>query len=208
MSLRSNSFGITLVATALLLGGPPRALAHCDTLDGPVVKDAHAALEAGDVTPVLKWVRSGKEAEVREAFGRAVSVRALGREARTLADRFFFETVVRVHREGEGSPYTGLKPAGTLIDPAVAGADQALDSGKVDALVRTITAVADQGLRERFARAAETRRHANESVEKGRSYVAAYVDLAHYAERLWQSAATPAAHGHAAANGPEGGHRH
>jgi hypothetical protein len=199
MSARAIRYPIHLRPTrAWLLAGlvllaPSRVLAHCDTLDGPVVKDARAALEAGDVTPVLKWVGGAMEPEVREAFRHALAVRALGPDARALADRFFFETLVRVHREGEGAPYTGLKPAGTPVDPAVAGTDKALETGDIDSLVRAIAAAADQGLRTRFARAAETRRHADESVEKGRSYVAAYVDLAHYAERLLQTAAAPAA---------------
>jgi hypothetical protein len=196
------------LAAILVLFTPSRALAHCDTVDGPVVKDARAALEARDVTPALKWVGEGKEAGVREAFRHAQAVRALGPEARALADRFFFETLVRVHREGEGAPYTGLKPAGTAVSPAVAGADEALDRGDVDALARTTTAAADQGLRARFARAAEARRHAGESVEKGRSYIAAYVELAHYAERLLESATSPAANEGSVPQGRAEGHAH
>lgn len=41
-----------------------KALAHCDTLEGPVIKDAKSALEKKDVTPVLKWVK--KDAEGHE----------------------------------------------------------------------------------------------------------------------------------------------
>jgi len=200
--------GVTLLLAAVLLLAPSRARAHCDTLDGPVVKDARAALETRDVMPVLKWVGEGKESEVRGAFQRALAVRILGPEARALADRFFFETLVRLHREGEGAPYTGLKPAGTAVSPAVAGADEALDRGDVDALARTITAAADQGLRARFARAAEAKPHAGESVEKGRAYVAAYVELAHYAERLLESATSPAGHAGAVSRAPAEGHAH
>ena len=163
---------------------PSEARAHCDTLDGPVVKDARAALDARDVTPVLKWVPAAREAEIRDAFQRAQAVRSLGSEARTLADRFFFETLVRVHRAGEGEPYTGLKPAGSAIDAGIAAADAALEAGTVDALVSRITVAVDRGLRERYARAAAARAHAAESVEKGREYIAAYVELTHYSERL------------------------
>ena len=42
----------------------PFAFAHCDTLDGPVVKTARAALEKGDVTPILKWVTNEYETEI------------------------------------------------------------------------------------------------------------------------------------------------
>jgi hypothetical protein len=210
MKLRVRLGGIALLAAALL-ASPPRALAHCDTLDGPVVKDARAALELRDVTGVLKWVKAEKEAEVREAFRHALAVRALGPEARALADRFLFETLVRVHREGEGAPYTGLKPAGAEIDPGIAASDEALDTGAIDVLVRMVSERAEHGLRERFVRAAEAKRHAGESVEKGRAYVAAYVEFVHYAERLLQSATTRAAHAEpegAAAHSPAERHRH
>jgi hypothetical protein len=208
MALRVNLTGIALLAAALF-GSPPRTLAHCDTLDGPVVKDARAALELRDVTAVLKWVKADKEAEVREAFRHVLGVRALGSEARALADGFFFETLVRIHREGEGASYTGLKPAGAGIDPAIAASDEALDTGAIDHLVRMVLEQAGRGLRERFAHAAEAKRHAGESVEKGRAYVGAYVEFVHYAERLMQSATTSAAQAEpGTAHTPAERHRH
>jgi hypothetical protein len=127
-------------------------------------------------------------------------VRTLGPEARALADRFFFETLVRVHREGEGAPYTGLKPAGTAIDPGIAASDTALETGSVDPLVKLLSSEVDRGLRQRFAAAAAARTHAAESVEKGRQYVAAYVAFMHYAERLLADASATASHGESAAH--------
>jgi len=189
-----HAFALALAGALSLTFVPRAALAHCDTLDGPVVKDARAALDAKDVTPVLKWVSHSKEGEIREDFQHALGVRALGAEARALADHFFFETVVRVHREGEGAPYTGLKPAGTAVDPAIAASDTALETGSVDPLVKLLTAEVDEGVRHRFAQAAEARKHAAESVEKGRQYVAAYVDFMHYAERLLLNAWSPVSH--------------
>ena len=147
-------------------------------------------------------MRPDKEGEIGEAFRHALAVRPLGPEARALADRFFFETLVRVHREGEGAPYTGLKPAGAAVDPGIAASDAALETGSVDPLVTLLSAEVDRGLRHRFARAAEARKHAAESVERGRQYVAAYVEVMHYAERLllnaWSAAshAEPSAHAH------------
>ena len=170
-----------ILALALLL--PGLAWAHCDALDGPVVVEARAALEANDVKPLLKWVSAKDEAEIREAFTQAVAVRKLGAEAKKVADTYFFETLVRVHRAGEGAPYTGLKPAG-MIDPAFLKADRALEGGPVDELADSISAHAAEGLRERYARAAEARKHANDSVEAGRKYVEAYVDYIHYVEGI------------------------
>lgn len=170
-----------LITFALLL--PGLAWAHCDALDGPVILEARVALEANDVTPLLKWVRAQDEAEIREAFARTVAVRKLGAEAKKVADTYFFETLVRVHRAGEGAPYSGLKPAG-MIDPAFVKADRVLEGGPVDELADSIGAHAEEGLRERYARAAEARKHANDSVEAGRKYVEAYVDYIHYVEGI------------------------
>ena len=188
---RRIAFGSVLL---LALAAPPQSPAHCDTLDGPVVKDARLALQRRDVAPVLKWVKPEAEAELRAAFTRAAAVRPLGPEAEALADRFFFETVVRLHRQGEGATYTGLKPAGTPLDPGVAAADQALETGSPEALLRLISSEVDHGLRERFARTLAARRHATESAALGRAYVAAYVEFAHYAERLRLNAGRSAGH--------------
>jgi hypothetical protein len=162
---------------------PSRAQAHCDSLDGPVVKDARAALDSGRPEGALRWVTPDREAEIRDAFRQALAVRAAGPEARALAERFFLETLVRLHREGEGAPFTGLKPAGH-VDPAIAAADEALESGAIEPLARALADKAQAGLRQRFERVLVARRRAGESVALGREAVAAYVEFVHYAERL------------------------
>jgi hypothetical protein len=183
-----------LIAAWLFATNP--ALAHCDTMDGPVVMSAKAALEKKEITPVLKWIQPGHESELKAAFARTLAVRPQSREARELADQFFLETLVRLHREGEGAPYTGLKPAGTNIDPAVAAADHALDRGKADELIRSLTEETAAGIRKRFADAVEKKRHAEHNVEAGRDYVAAYVEFVHHVEALHAFATRqPAPHG-------------
>jgi hypothetical protein len=167
----------------LSLVAAPKATAHCDTLDGPVVEAARVALKKGDVTPVLKWVNKDNEKEVREAFAAALKIRSLNEDARKLADTHFFETLVRVHRAGEGVSFTGLKPAGT-IDPAFVAADKAISDGSVADLSGDIAKSIQDGLRKRFADVLEKKKHADESVEAGRAYVAAYVEYAHYVEAL------------------------
>ncbi len=190
----SNGWVIVAALAAAALGQARVATAHCDTMGGPVVAAARAALEKGDVTPVLKWVRPGAEDEIKAAFARTVAVRSLGPQARDLADAYFFETLVRIHREGEGAPYTGLKPGGE-VEPAVAMADEALESGSVDRLERAVGTHVAEGIKERFARAHETRKHADESVQAGRTFVEAYVQFVHYVEQLHRdSTAGGAAH--------------
>jgi hypothetical protein len=193
---------LAALAAVLFALHPRPALSHCDTLDGPVVKDARIALETRDVAPVLKWVAAEKEDEIRQAFTHAVAVRALGPEAQSLADRFFFETLVRVHRQGEGAPYTGLQPAGAPVEPGIAAADRALEAGSADAVIALATGEVAQGLRRRFAQVAETRKRANASVASGREYVAAYVAYIHYAEGVIKAAAGPAGHGGHEAEAP------
>lgn len=157
--------------------------AHCDTLDGPVVQTARVALETSDITPLLKWVRIEDEKEIRDAFEKTIAVRAKGAEAKELADMYFFETLVRIHRAGEGAPYTGLKP-GEAVDPAVAMADKALESGSVDKMIDVLTKAMTNGIRERFQHAIETKKHADDSVAAGREFVDAYVIFTHYVEGL------------------------
>ena len=185
--------GVVLVLGMGMLA-PPAAYAHCDTLDGPVVTDAKTALAHGDVTPVLKWIRAEDTAAITAAFTRTLTVRTLSPDAKVLADTYFFETLVRIHRAGEGAPYTGLQPAG-MVEPAIAAADAAIVQGKADALVMEVTALVAQGIRERFARVVETRKHVNDSVDAGRAYVAAYVEYIHYIEGLHQAAAGATPHG-------------
>jgi hypothetical protein len=187
---------VLLAVVGLFLGlvvlVPGRALAHCDGLDGPVVTAARQALEANDVNRVLIWVKKQDEPAIRKAFEQTLAVRKLSPQARELADMYFFETLVRVHRAGEGAPYTGLKPAGRDLGPAIPGADRALESGNVEPLVRLLVGAAEKGLRERFAEARAARNYPVGNVEAGREYIEKYVPFIHYVERLYQSATTGA----------------
>lgn len=169
------------------------AQAHCDTLDGPVVQAAQKALDKGDITPVLKWIKKDQESEIRAAFQKTLAVRSKGPEAKELADHYFFETLVRIHRAGEGAPYTGLSAA--PADPIIRSADEALEKGSVDHLIKHVTEVIAGGIRKRFAFAAEKKKHAEESVAAGREFVKAYVDFTHYVEGLHLQAQASAEHG-------------
>lgn len=190
---------MTLCSVGWLLGGRP-ASAHCDTLAGPVVADARVALERGQVDVVLKWVGEADEAEVQAAFADAVAMRPLAEPARTVGEMRFYETLVRLHRAGEGEPFTGLKPAAE-IEPIVRMTDAALDQGSPDAVVHELTAAVEAGIRQRFAEVGERRLRAADSVEAGRAYVASYVEWTHYVERLHAAANPTEEHGDA-----HGGH--
>jgi hypothetical protein len=101
------SLALVIVFAAMSLIDATPALAHCDGLDGPVVGAARMALQTADLNRVLIWVRPDDISEIRRAFDEALAIRRLGPQAQELADRYFFETLVRgrrhrwtqVHRE-------------------------------------------------------------------------------------------------------------
>ena len=169
----------------LTLASPVSVEAHCDRIDGPVVKAAQQALATGDVNLVLIWVRESDEPEIRAAFKNTQAVRVLSSQARDLADRYFFETLVRVHRTGEGAAYTGLKPASDAIDPAVAAADRALDSQSLAPVLGLLMRSLEDRLRAEFADVNTARNYARDDLKAGREYVSAYVEFIHYVDRLY-----------------------
>jgi hypothetical protein len=168
------------------------ALAHCDTLEGPVLVDARLALEKGDVTPVLKWVMAAKEPEIRRAFDSTLAVRTKGPEARDLADRYFFETLVRVHREGEGAPYTGIKDE--PVEPIVAMADKAIAGGSHEAMTRAIVGHLTSEIDAKYRRVLEASKTKDTSVAAGRAFVEAYVIYVHYVEGVHDAIAAAGGH--------------
>jgi hypothetical protein len=189
----AQAFGVDLLpglgaGTGVLLAW---GIGHCDTLDGPLAKLAEKALADRNVNVVLPWVRAEDEREVRQAFDQAQAVRELGPQARLLADRHFLETLVRVHRAGEGAPFTGLKPADLDLGPAVPAADSALATSSVDAVVKLLVDAVSAGVRERFRTALQRRHFDVNDVAAGRRYVEAYVPYVHYVERLWEAATGP-----------------
>jgi hypothetical protein len=178
---------IVMAAMSIL---PIRAAsAHCDGLDGPVVKAAQQALQTGDLYQVLIWVRPQDEDEIKQAFDETLAVRKLNSQAQAFADRYFFETLVRIHRAGENAPYTGLKPAGRDLGPAIPAADKALETGSDQALTQLLTEKVREGVHRHFKEAVEKKKFAPNDVAAGREYVEAYVVYIHYVESLYEAAA-------------------
>jgi len=167
------------------------AQAHCDTLDGPVVGAARKALDSGNVNLVLVWVQKKDESDIRKAFQKTRNVRKAGGEVKEVADMYFFETLVRVHRAGEGAGYTGLKPAGT-VEPPVAAADKAIETGNLQPLGKLVSDRMEKGLHGHFEQVMAKRKYNPNDVEAGRAYSSAYVEFTHYADRLYNAAETMA----------------
>jgi hypothetical protein len=190
----------TALCFLILTNASGTAWSHCDTMSGPVVTEAKTALEKGDVTPILKWIPKEDEEEIKTAFVATLAVRIKGPEAKTLADRYFIETLVRLHRAGEGEPYTGIKDA--PVDPIVAMADKALTDGIADEMVHTISRHMAEAIREKLNRALSTRRSKDKSVAAGRGFVEAYVTYLHYIEGIHTAILSAASH-HQGAEGTD-----
>jgi hypothetical protein len=158
---------------------------HCDTMDGPVVKNVRMALEKGDVRLILPWAPKEAEAEITSAFRSTLEARALGPAAARVADMWFFETVVRLHRAGEGAPYTGLKPAGLDWGPVVNRAEKAIETGDPTDVVRFVAHEVEHAMKERFDRAMALKAHAHHGVDAEREYVHAMLGFVLSSHHLW-----------------------
>jgi hypothetical protein len=196
---------IALIAATVL--GTSSASAHCDSMEGPVIKAAQKALEAGNVNLVLIWVQKKDEADIKKAFERTLAVRKLSPEAKHMADMYFFETLVRIHRAGEGAPYTGLKPVGSEVEPGIEMADKAVEKESGAELVKDLNETIHKNLHALFMEAKEKKNFKKDDVQAGREYVKAYVTFIHYVEKLYQVAQKPAGE-HGEVTKEAGGHQH
>ncbi len=186
--MKSTTFVFAIATILALVCITPRAYAHCDTLDGPVAKAGEQALDTGNLDLALIWIKPAAEPELRAAFKQALAVRTLNKDARELADRYFLETLVRLHRAGEGEAYGGLKPKGTDLGPAISAADDAVRSGTTTAVTKLLTDTVANGLRERLRRVTARGNYKTSDIAAGREYVEAYVGFLHYAESLYTEA--------------------
>ncbi len=190
----SNGFskiGIILGLLFLLISVP--AFAHCDSYDGPVIKDAIKALEKENVNFVKKWIEPQQEAEIIKLFNKTVSLKNKDAEIYSIVEKHFFETLVRYHRETEGAPYTGLKPAGST-EPIIQMADTSIANSNVITLLNNLGNHIQKVITEKYEKVANLSKVKDRSVAEGRAYVAAYVDYTHTLEALEKVMSHGAAH--------------
>jgi len=167
--------------------------AHCDSYDGPVIKDALKALDQNNVHLVLKWIEPQQEKEIISLFDKTYGLKNGDQQVYSIVEKHFLETLVRLHRETEGEPYTGLKPAGSMT-PLIAMADNSLAKNDVEEVVKTVTTHLEQVLRERYTKVAELSKTKDNSEKQGRAYVEAYVQYTHTLEALEKLLHAPVSH--------------
>lgn len=171
-----------IIGMGLLMLFPKKVSAHCDTMDGPAVKDGQKALETGNINYAFKWIFEEYEEELKEIYDLSLKVRKLGPEAKEVAERWFLENFVRIHRAGEGASYDGLKPSGTVLEPVVAAADESIAIGNMLPLKDLVTEEEYHALEEKFKKAMALKDFDINDVEASRRYVDAYVTFFKMAE--------------------------
>lgn len=175
-------FSIVLLFLFMIFGTLPVS-AHCDSYDGPTIKDAIKALETNNVNLVLKWITPEQEKEIIPLFNKTYSLKKGDKEVYAIVEKHFFETLVRLHRETEGAPFTGLKPAGTT-KKIVQLSDQALESKNVDDFLVKLNTHIGKVIKEKYEKVVALGKVKNDSPAKGREYVEAYVDYTHTIEAI------------------------
>lgn len=182
--MKTKNFKINSIFTGifLLMFSIP-TYAHCDSYDGPVIKDALEALDKNKVEMVLKWIEPQQEEEVIGLFKKTYNLKNEDRKIYAIVEKHFLETLVRLHRETEDAPFTGLKPAGSMT-PLVEMADHSIEINTMKEVSKTITTHLDEVLRERYAKVMKLHKTKDNSVEEGRAYVHAYVEYTHTLEAL------------------------
>jgi hypothetical protein len=187
-----------VVVTIAALAIPQPAEAHCDSEQGPVATAAHQALEKGNVKLILPYVKPEAENELVAAFKQAREVRKAGGDAKELADRYFIETAVRLHREGEGAPYTGVTDE--ITPKAILVADKAMATGSLDETYKFLDDAMKKGIQEKYEAVVKAREAAKElgTVEAQRERAEAELIFEKYVYELFSlaSAAEPPAEGH------------
>jgi len=173
---------VWMASILALVTSTASVFAHCDTMDGPTIKDAQTALTTKNVNYILKWVPADSETEIRRVFSQALKVRKQNKAARELADAYLFDNLVRIHRSSEGAPFSGVKPHGTPIDERVAAADKAIETGNLESLKKLVPAEKVSELEERFHRVLALKDYDVNDVEQGREYIEAYVMFFKFAE--------------------------
>ncbi|MDT8393636.1 MAG: DUF6448 family protein, partial [Bacteroidales bacterium] len=130
-----------------------------------------------------KWITAEQEKEIISLFNKTYALKSGDKEVYAIVEKHFFETLVRLHRETEGAPYTGLKPAGTT-KKIIQLSDQAIESKDIDELLGKLNNHIKQVIREKYEKVVSLDKVKNDSPDKGREYVKAYVDYTHSIEAI------------------------
>ncbi len=135
-----------------------------------------------------------QEEELREKFQQSLAVFKNGGNPADLAQKYFMETAVRLHRAAEGMPFTGLKPSST--NPAdIEAAEKALETGNFEPLQDLLCQALQDESYKWFQKARESKENDDESITSGREWVNNYVKYITYIHKLYQTIQAGPPHG-------------
>lgn len=185
---------LMIFSLALLALDSANVWGHCNRENGPVAKDARKALEKEDFQKIAIWVSKGQADELRTKYKECLNVYEKGGKSRKLAESYFVETAIRLHRKSEGMAFTGVKPASPL-PPDIAKAEKALKTGELNPLIDFLSQELKQKTQKWFRNAMQAKKHKNENLGKGREWVDAYVKYVIYVHGLYQTIQAGPKHG-------------
>jgi len=170
------------------------AQAHCDRVNGPVAKDATEALSTEEFQRAAIWVGEEQTEELRNAYEQSLEAYQQGGAGKDLAKQYFLETTVRLHRQAEGFPYSGLKKAQPVAED-IATAEKALETGELQPVLRLLTRQMEEQVEYLFNNTRAAADNRNESIEAGRKWADAYVRYVIFVHGLQRNIEQGPAHG-------------
>ncbi len=191
--LKRKAFFLLLIVMFLFTGSPD-VYAHCDRENGPVAVSAKDALRTGDFDKIVIWVGEDQEEELREKFQQSVEVFQHGGKSAQLAEKYFMESAVRLHRAAEGMPFEGLKPAGPN-PPDIESAEKALETGDFEPVKVLLCQKLEEEALKWFRETRSKAENKSESVAAGRAWVDHYVKYITYIHSLYQAIEAGPPHG-------------
>ena len=130
-----------------------------------------------------------------------MKIRGKGENVKEIADLWFFETVVRLHREGEGAPYTGLKPASDE-GPVIPIVEQAIEDDDPTDLEDFLAGELNEEIEERLNNLISLKDYDEDDVPAAREYIEAMFEFTLYSHHLYEYIVSDIGHGDI------GGHKH
>ena len=173
---------------------PAPASAHCDSYNGPVAQAALKALNANDVKLILPYVQPEAEAELTAAFKHVIEVRKSGGSSKELADRYFLETAIRLHRLGEGASFEGMTRE--AVPASIQTADKAMVSGSLDPVYEMMDQAIRKSVAEKYQAVVKAREEAAKlgTVEAYREQAEAQLMFEKFIYELYTAASQAEAH--------------
>ena len=171
---------------ALFLGmiiNHSQSFSHCDTESGPVIKAAKQAIKTGNVNYILIWVQKDDSEKIIEVFNKTILNIKKDPTNQENYEKELFTTLLKVHREGEGAEFSGIKDDNTVLKP-IKMADSAIDDGSIKEVSKMVTNHIERVITEKFTELEHARQFDVNDVEAGREYVRKYVEFMHLIEGL------------------------